>query len=209
MGGHEAIIQLLLNVFSETKQDKLIEYAMKENEDNKTSLHVAALNIHEGIVKMLLNAFSEEKKEKLIEYVMKEDEGKSTALHIAVFCRREQTVNLLLNVFGKNENTKLVAYLMKKNQDNNTVICLASQSAPQRVNDKIVKLLSQKLTNAKNEIMISNLQQVTQKFKKQTADEKKKSILWYLLGDHSCCNPGKEILMKFLIIDYSIEINIV
>merc|ERR1712034_128146 len=143
------------------------------------------------------DAFSEKEKEKLIEYVMKEDQNKYTALHYAASNRAEETVNLLLNVFGKNEN-----------EYNNTASDLASKSTP-HVNDKTVKLLSQTLTNAKNEIMLSTLQQVTQKFKKQTADEKYKSILWNLLDDRSCCDPGKETIMKFLIIDYSIEMKIV
>ena len=88
---------------------------------------------------------------------------------------KQKIVKLLLNVFGKNKNVKLIAYLMKKNEGNNTASCLASKSTPGG-NDVIVKLLSQKLTNAKNEIMISTLQQVTQKFKKQTANEKHKSL---------------------------------
>ena len=65
----------MLNVFSEEKQDKLIEYVMKENYDKNTALHYAARNRHEEIVKLLLNAFSEEKQDKLIEYVMKENES--------------------------------------------------------------------------------------------------------------------------------------
>jgi len=148
------------------------------------------------------------KKEKLIEYVMQENISHDTVLHIAAFNRLEETVKLLLIVFGKDENEKLIAYLMKKNLRNETALCLASQSPP-HVNAEIVKLLSQTLTNAKNEIMISNLQQVTNKFKKQNTDEKNKSLLWYLLDDYSCCDPGKETILKFLIIDYSIEMNLV
>jgi len=181
---------------------------MKEDKGNRMVLYYAACNGQEGIVKLLLNAFGKEKQDKLIECVMNENKRKYTALHYAASNRAEETVNLLLNVFGKNENVKLIAFLMKKNEYNNTASDLASKSTP-HVNDKTVKLLSQTLTNAKNEIMLSTLQQVTQKFKKQTADEKYKSILWNLLDDRSCCDPGKETIMKFLIIDYSIEMKIV
>ena len=165
----------MLDAFSEEKQDKLIEYVMKENDYKNTALHIAARNSLEKTVNLLLNVFSEEKQDKLIEYVMKENENKFTSLHYAASNSLEKTVNLLLNVFDKNKNVKLIAYLMKKNEDNNTASCLASKSTPGG-NDKIVKLLSQKLTNAKNEMMIYTLQQVTQKFKKQTADEKHKSL---------------------------------
>ena len=39
---HEGIVKLLLDAFSEEKQDKLIEYVMKENENKYTALHYAA-----------------------------------------------------------------------------------------------------------------------------------------------------------------------
>jgi len=205
--GHEGIIKLL-NAFGEEEKDKLIQYVMKENENKRTALMVAAHQRHEEIAKLLLKVFSEKEKDKLIEYVMKEDVYKYTSLHHATSNRHEEIVKLLLDVFGKEDNVKLVEYLMKKNQDNNTASCLASKSPP-HVNDKIIKLLSQKLTNATNEIMISKIQQVTQKFKNQNTDKKDKSLLWYLLDDDSCCDPAKETIMKFLIIDYSIEMKIV
>jgi len=207
--GYEEIVKLLLDIFGENEQDKLIAYLMKEYHNNCTVLIVAAHNGYEGIVKLFLDVFSEGQKDKLIEYVKKENKiAYDTVLHIAASDRLEETVKLLLNVFGKDENVKLVAYLMKKNRENKTALCLASASPP-HVNVEIVKLLSQTLTNAKNEIMISNLQQVTNKFKKQNAAEKDKSLLWYLLDDYSCCDPGKETILKFLIIDYSIEMNLV
>merc|ERR1712034_100560 len=202
--GREEIVKLLLEVFSEKEKDKLIQYVMKENENKRTALMVAAHQRHEEIAKLLLKVFSEKEKDKLIQYVMKEDVYKYTSLHHATSNRHEKIVKLLLDVFGKEDNVKLVEYLMKKNQDNNTASCLASKSPP-HVNDKIIKLLSQKLTNATNEIMISKIQQVTQKFKNQNTDKKDKSLLWYFLDDDSCCNPAKETIMKFLIIDYSIE----
>jgi len=196
----------LLDAFSEDK-DKLIDYVMKGDERKFTVLHYAARVGGEGIVKLLLDVFSEEEKQdKLIKYVMKENKDNITALHIAASYGHEAIVKLLLNVFGKEDNVKLVAYLKKKTRNQNTALCHASKSPR---NDKIIKLLSQKLTNAKNEIMLSNLQQVTQKFKKQNTDEKDKSLLWYLLDDDSCCDPAKETIMKFLIIDYSLEMNIV
>jgi hypothetical protein len=133
--------------------------------------------------------------------------SKITVLHLASSNRLEETVHLLLNVFGKDENVQLVAYLMKTNQDNNTALFLASTSP--RVNLGIVKFLTQKLTNAKNEIILSTLQQVTKKFKKLNTDQKDTSLLWYILDDNSCCDPAKETIMRFLIIDYSIEMKIV
>ena len=35
VNGHEGIVKLLLNAFSEEKQDKLIEYVMKEDENKQ------------------------------------------------------------------------------------------------------------------------------------------------------------------------------
>merc|ERR1712034_1401 len=200
--GDEETVKLLLNVFKDEK-DKLIEYVMKQNKNNETALFLATAYRNERIVKLLLEVFSEKEKDKLIEYVMKQH-SKITVLHLASSNRLEETVHLLLNVFGKDENVQLVAYLMKTNQDNNTALFLASTSP--RVNLGIVKFLTQKLTNAKNEIILSTLHLLTQKFKMKNTVDKKKSILWSLLDDHSRCLPAKEVIKKFLIIDYITEL---
>jgi hypothetical protein len=52
----------------------------------------------------------------------------------------------LLNVFGKNENKKLSEFLMKENYAKQTSVRLASKNR----HEKIVKVLSQKLTIANN-----------------------------------------------------------
>ena len=66
--------------------------------------------------------------------------------------RHEEIVKLLLNVFGEETKMyKLIEYVMKKNETTNSFMsCFKSKGG----NDVIVKLLSQKLTNAKNEIDI-------------------------------------------------------
>lgn len=78
--------------------------------------------------------------------------------------------------------------------------------AAKRVNQLCAELRFP-LKNPDNKIMIFILQQVTQKFKKQTADEKHKSLLWFLLDDeHNNYFLAKETIKKFLIIDYTTEI---
>jgi len=65
--GHDEIVELLLNVFSEDeKKDQLTEYVMNEDENQFTALHLASDNGHEKIVKLLLNAFHVEEKYTLI-----------------------------------------------------------------------------------------------------------------------------------------------
>merc|ERR1712034_136116 len=105
----------LLNVFREEKE-KLIEYVMKENENNLTALDFATYSGHTKIVKLLFTTFSGEK-DKLIRYVMKEDIYNVTPLHHASEKGHEEIVKLFLNVFSKEEKNKLIDYMMKESED--------------------------------------------------------------------------------------------
>merc|ERR1712034_254206 len=132
--GHEGIVQLLLNAFSEDKNDKLIEYVMKADYKKNTALHYASSQI----VQLLLNTFRKEEKDKLIEYVMKENNKKETALNLACLQQNEKIVNSLLHVFGKQNKDKLIQYVMKENEFyNETVLYIASG----KVREEIVKVL--------------------------------------------------------------------
>merc|ERR1712034_243426 len=52
-GGHENIVQLLLNVFGKEDIKILIEYVKKENKHNETSSHLASKQGHEKIVQLI------------------------------------------------------------------------------------------------------------------------------------------------------------
>ena len=85
------------NIFGEDDNKKLMEYVMKENNYEYTSLHIAVQKGNETIVKLLLNIFGERKKQKLIQYLMKQTE---TPLHVASKNGNEKIVKLLLDIFG-------------------------------------------------------------------------------------------------------------
>merc|ERR1712034_295642 len=108
---------LLSNTFSE-KNDKLLEYVMKENDEKSTALHYASWNGHKEIVKSLLKAFGEDEKDKLIEYVMKETYNKYTALQMSSFNGHIEIVELLLNTFNEKEKDKLIKYIRKEDHIN-------------------------------------------------------------------------------------------
>merc|ERR1711925_11759 len=144
----------------------------KKNEENHTALHFASHNGHENIVQLLLNVFNEEEKYKLIEYVMKKNEENHTSLHYASQNGHENIVNFLLNVFGKEDIKILIEYVKKENKHNETSSHLASKQG----HEKIVQLIPQKVTNM---------------YKYQNIDEKKKSLA-SIIFDDECCRPGKE-----------------
>merc|ERR1712034_146727 len=132
--GHEGIVQLLLNAFSEDKNDKLIEYVMKADYKKNTALHYASSQI----VQLLLNTFRKEEKDKLIEYVMKENNKKETALNLACLQQNEKIVNSLLHVFGKQNKDKLIQYVINENEKKERALHIASGKA----REEIVKVLT-------------------------------------------------------------------
>jgi len=198
------IVSLLLNIFNEKEKDKLIKYVMMENEDKFTVLHIASYTRFNDIVTLLLNVFDTDQNEQLIQYVNKETKHKNTALQIASRDGSEEIVASLLNVFGKDKNIEFLEYLMKKNEHKYTALDFATKLGYK----KIVQLLSQKQTNAINEIILFDLQIVTQMFNKQNKDQKYNSLLWYLF-ENNRCGPAKETILKFLITEYSRDIHII
>merc|ERR1712034_285231 len=93
--------------FGEEEKEKLIEYVMKEDDDNYTALHYASVDGHEEIIFLLLNTFGQ-KKTKLIEYMMKEDSKNCTVLHGDSHKEHEVIINLLLSAFNEIENDNVV-----------------------------------------------------------------------------------------------------
>jgi len=208
--GHEEIVKALLNVFSKDKNNKLIEYIMKKDQNGWTPLLNASCKGHDKIVKLLLDAFPQEQNENLIKYVMMaQNDDKYTSLHLASFWGHEKVVTLLLNTFGKEKNKQLIEYLMQESQYKKIALHHAVEALHLREGcKKVVQLLCQKQNNAINQMLLCDLQKVSQMFNEQNADQKDNSLLWYLFEDNHC-GPGKEIILKFLIIDYSREIHII
>ena len=146
---------------------------MKEGHENQTALHHASRRGYTNIVELLLTSFGEEKNDELIEYVMQGDEMKYTALHCSSEKKNKENVKLLLNVFSKEKNKKLIEYLMQENDKRNTAFYFARVVVE---NKEIEKLLFQKHTEASNEILICDLQKVSQMFQKQNASKKENSL---------------------------------
>lgn len=130
--------------------------------------------------------------------------SKNTALHLASHDGYEEVVTSLLNVFGKDKNKQFIEYLMKENENKHTALHIASQLGYKQ----IVKLMSQKQTIAINEIILCDLQNVTEIFNKQTPNQKYNSLLWYLFEDNRC-GPAKETILKFIITNYRRDIHII
>merc|ERR1712034_221872 len=118
----------------------------------------------------------------------------------------EEIVNSLLNIFDEEEEVeKLIEYLMNENENKETAL----NSAANNKHEKIVELLSQKLTNAINLKILCDLQKVTQMFKNHKiiyTDEKKKSLA-SIISDNECCRSAKETILSFLITEYNGEIH--
>jgi len=68
--------------------------------------------------------------------------------------------------------------------------------------------MSQKKTNAIHQIILCDLQNDTQMFNKQNANQKYNSLLWYL-SENNCCGLAKETILKFLITNYRRDIHII
>jgi len=94
--------------------------------------------------------------------VMKKTNIGNTSLHLAISMSPValETVELLLSVFGNNEKEELIEFVMEKNEEEETALNLAAASTVQR-SEEITTLLSTKVTNAKNEIILSPLRQIT------------------------------------------------
>jgi hypothetical protein len=187
--GNQEIVKILLNTFNDNENEQLIECVMKEDASKYTPLHLASLKGHKEIVQLLLNAFNEKNKSKLIKYLNKENKLKETALHCAASQKgNEKIVQLLLNTFSEQNKKKLIEYLTKKNKTNLTSAHLALRNG----DAKIAKLLFLELANAKNKIVICDLQFISHL--NQDPNAKKKSPLWFIF-----CEDPRNIILSFLI----------
>jgi len=92
---------------------------------------------------------------------------------------------------------------MKKNMNNERCLHYAANNK----HENIVKLLSQKLTDAINQKILCDLQKVTQMFNnhKIIYIDEKKTLFASIIFDDECCRPGKEKILSFLITDYDSE----
>ena len=113
--GDQQIVIMLLNVFSEDQNEKLIEFVMRENVFQETVLHHGCQKGYEEIVKLFLNVFSYEN-EQLIEYVMKENQQQKNALNYASENGHEKIVTLLSQKLANAENKKILCDLQKITQ---------------------------------------------------------------------------------------------
>jgi len=98
-------------------------------------------------------------------------------------------------VLVRQKNEKLIEYVMKQNEYEDTSLDLASKNK----HENIVKLLSQEITNAKNQKVLCDLQFVMQMFTYLTKKKKKSSILWSIF----CCIAVKNTILSFIITDYN------
>jgi len=227
--GSKEIVRILLNTFNkEEENEQLIKFVMKEDKSKNTALYLTIINEHEDIVKLLLSVFDIKKdKEKLMEYLMKENCEKKTALQIAVEKNNEEIIKLILNVFGKEDKEKLIEFLMKSDKkhftifnnvyfgngskeliktllnqfdfDENEKLIQIWMKKNKYAHEKILKLFVPKLTNAKNQKLLSDFQFITQMFKYQPPELKKNFPLWSVFNN----NEARYLIFKFIITDYT------
>jgi ankyrin repeat protein len=95
------IAKLLVNIFG--NDEKLIEYVMKENNNNETALHLASYTGNEKIVKLFLNVFGKDTEKKLIQYLTHQ---KKTSLHSESQHEHGKIIKMILDIFDEDMKKK-------------------------------------------------------------------------------------------------------
>jgi len=212
------ITNLLLNVFREDKNEKLIEYVMKEDENKNTILHIALENgKNKEFVELLLNSniFSKNQHAKLMKYILKKNNKNLSARQIAHKYHEEKSLYDATRISRIRDYAYYDDFFLYQQQQQNagnylhphhhqhTAAILAeimksSKFEPYEQNEK---LLFKTFENAK---ILGDLQLVLKLFNRQSSDEKKESSsILQILNSRFL---GSDIL-KFLITDFDLDMH--
>merc|ERR1712034_26874 len=125
-GGHENIVNFLLNVFGKEDIKILIEYVKKENKHNETSSHLASKQGHEKIVQLI-----PQKVKNMFKYQNIDEKKKSLASIIFddECCRpgKEQILSFLITEYNSEIHIILEISTREKEEEKLTV-----HTTPQR-----------------------------------------------------------------------------
>jgi len=129
--GNEEIVQILLNAFIEDKNENLIEYLMKKNQEKETTLHLASKNGNVKNVELLFNVFGKREIDKeLTKNLMKQNKFNEDTIE-------RLNIKFLLDSYKNKLNNKLIEYVMQENNSKDTALHLVSRQN----NKEIVQLI--------------------------------------------------------------------